>query len=98
MKLDEAVMLSQEFARLVRERGASELDAWLERATTSSLASFRGFAMGVRRDYAAVAAGLTEEWSSGQVEGQVNRLKAIKRAMFGRAKLDLLQQRVLYAA
>ena len=97
-ELDEAVMLSQEFARLVRERGANELDAWLERATASSLASFRGFAMGVRRDYAAVAAGLSEEWSSGQVEGQVNRLKAIKRSMYGRAKLDLLEQRVLYAA
>ena len=97
-ELDEAVMLSQEFARLVRERGASELDAWLERATTSSLASFRGFAMGVRRDYSAVAAALSEEWSSGQVEGQVNRLKVIKRSMFGRAKLDLLEQRVLYAA
>ena len=97
-ELDEAVKLSQEFARLVRERQGSELEQWLEQATRSNLSSFRGFAVGIRRDYAAVAAGLSEEWSSGQVEGQVNRLKAIKRSMFGRAKLDLLEQRVLYAA
>ena len=54
--------------------------------------------MGLRRDQAAVEAAITSVWSNGQTEGQVNRLKALKRQMFGRAKLDLLRKRFLYAA
>ena len=53
---------------------------------------------GIRQDEAAVRAGLTLPWSSDQVEGQVTRLKLLKRQMYGRAKLDLLRQRVLLAA
>ena len=55
----------------------------------------RSLVAGVRRDLAAVHAGLTLEWSQGQVEGHVNRLKLIKRSMYGRANFDLLRQRVL---
>jgi len=58
----------------------------------------RRFAAGIRQDYAAVAAALQYAWSNGQVEGQINRLKLIKRQMYGRAKLDVLKARLLYAA
>jgi transposase len=96
--LDEAVQLTQEFAGLVRDRQAEQLDAWLERASASTAAGFRSFAASLRRDEAAVRAGMSLPWSTGPVEGEINRLKLIKRTMFGRAKLDLLRQRVLYAA
>ncbi len=58
----------------------------------------KSFVIGVERDKEAVEAALTYEWSQGQVEGQINRLKMIKRGMFGRAKLDLLKARVVKAA
>jgi transposase len=96
--VDEAVQLTQVFAGLVRDQHVDQLDDWLEQASASAAAPFQNFAASLRRDYAAVRAGLSLAWSSGQVEGQINRLKMIKRTMFGRAKLDLLRQRVLYAA
>ena len=68
---------------------------WLEVARDGPL---RGFAAGIRRDLAAVRAGLSEPWSTGPVEGQISRLKTLKRQMGGRAKADLLRQRVLHAA
>ena len=55
----------------------------------------QSFALGLRQDYAAVHAALAHSWSNGQTEGQVNRLKFIKRRMYGRAKFDLLRLRVL---
>lgn len=58
----------------------------------------RGFAAGIRQDYAAVAAALEYECRNGQVEGQINTMKLRKRQMYGRAKLDLLRARLLYAA
>lgn len=94
----EALDLGRAFAHLLRQRKASEFDEWLERASRSTLQAFRRFAKSLRRDYAAVKAALEERWSSGAVEGHVNRLKLLKRQMYGRAKLDLLQQRLLYYA
>jgi transposase len=67
-------------------------------ASKSSLVDFRNFAKSLVRDKDAISAALTTSWSSGQVEGQVNRLKLIKREMFGRGKLDLLQKRLCYSA
>jgi len=90
--------LTQDFARMVRERTATRLDGWLTGAASSPFSEVRRFVNGVRRDYAAVRAGLTLMWSQGQVEGHVTRLKLLKRQMYGRAKLDLLRQRVLLAA
>lgn len=90
--------LTQDFARMVRERTAARLDGWLDRAATSPFSEVRRFVNGIRRDNAAVRAGLTLAWSQGQVEGNVTRLKLLKRQMYGRAKLDLLRQRVLLAA
>jgi hypothetical protein len=77
--------------RPLRER----LDSWLTRTEESGLAPLVSFANGIRRDYAAVKAGLTLEWSNGPTEGHVNRLKQVKRQMYGRANLDLLKLRLI---
>jgi transposase len=93
-----AAKLAGEFRALVRDHRESGWDAWLSQACgPDSVKELRGFAEGLRQDEAAMRAALRLEWSNGQVEGQVNRLKLIKRQMFGRAKFDLLRQRVLLA-
>jgi transposase len=93
----EAIDLAQEFATLVRQRQPARLDPWLQRATTSAQEALRRFATGLRDDYAAVKAGMTLPWSNGPVEGHINRLKMLKRQMFGRAHLDLLSRRFVLA-
>jgi transposase len=93
----EAIDLAQDFTHLVRQRQPEHLDPWLERASTSALEALRRFARGLRDDYAAVKAGVTLPWSSGPVEGHINRLKMLKRHMFGRARLDLLSRRFVRA-
>jgi transposase len=95
-ELAEAIDLAQDLAELVRRRQPERLDSWLERAAQSALKAFERFASGLRDDYEAVKAGLTLCWSTGPVEGQINRLKMLKRQMFGRANIDLLRLRVLY--
>jgi transposase len=97
-ELAEAVVLAQDFAALVRQRQPTRLEPWLARADQSTLAPFRRFAKGLRADYAAVQAGVTLPWSQGPIEGQINRLKMLKRQMFGRARLDLLARRFLLTA
>ena len=69
---------------------------WLERVSSSGIPALESFASGIHRDYLAVKAAYSLPWSNGQVEGQVNRLKFIKRQMFGRANFDLLRLRVLH--
>jgi transposase len=93
--LKEAAELAQEFARLVKKRQGSELDAWLEKARQSTCREIQVFAQGLRQDLAAVQNAVILEWSNGPVEGQVNRLKMLKRQMYGRANFDLLRARVL---
>jgi transposase len=83
---------------MVRQRSGGPLADWLAKAEQSSCAEIRGFAAGVRRDEAAVSAALTEPWSNGPVEGHVNRLKLIKRQMYGRAGFQLLRARVRFAS
>jgi transposase len=68
------------------------------RAATSALPPFRRFARGLRADMAAVQAAVSLPWSQGPIEGQINRLKMLKRHMYGRARLDLLARRLLLAA
>ena len=85
------------FQRIVCQREAGELDVWLETAAESGVAQLKTFAEGLRRDYTEVKAALELPWSNGQTEGQVNKLKLIKRQMYGRANFDLLRQRVLLA-
>ena len=96
--LAEAVALAQDFAALVRQHQPTHLEPWLARATASTLPPFRRFARGLRADYAAVQAGVTLPWSQGPIEGHINRLKLLKRQMFGRARLDLLARRFLLTA
>jgi transposase len=93
--LAEAVTLARDFAELVRTRQPERLDGWLARATTSAVSALQRFAQGLRDDYAAVKAAITVPWSNGPVEGHINRLKLLKRQMFGRAHLDLLGHRFL---
>jgi transposase len=92
-----AYPLAQRFGQMIRGRQVEELDAWLAEAEASDVPELRSFAMGLRRDYAAVRAALELPWSTGPVEGQINRVKMLKRQTYGRAKFDLLRRRVLLA-
>jgi transposase len=83
------------FFDLLHERRSAELDDWVTGARASRIPELAGFAEGIRRDYSAIRAAFDLPWSQGQVEGQVNRLKLLKRQMYGRANLDLLRRRVL---
>jgi transposase len=96
--LDAAVELAEEFAALVRGREPERLDPWLRRAQDGPVAALRRFAKRLLADLGAVRAAVSLGWSNGQVEGQINRLKMLKRQMFGRAGLDLLERRFLLAA
>jgi transposase len=89
--------LAQQFRQMVKDRQAASLDVWLEAVAESDVPELQRFAVGLRRDYAAVVAGLSLPWSNGPVEGHVNRLKFIKRQGYGRAGFDLLKRRVLAA-
>jgi hypothetical protein len=96
--LQESLALATEFAEMVRKESERPLAEWLGRAARSAAAELRGFADGLRQDEAALEAALTAPWSNGPVEGQVNRLKTIKRQMYGRAGFRLLRARVLHAS
>ena len=95
--LEQAIELSQDFAQLLRERTPERFDGWLSKALSSQLSSLVAFAEGLLLDYDAVKAAMTLEWSNGPVEGQINRLKMLKRQMYGRASLELLSRRCLWA-
>jgi transposase len=93
-----AHQLTQAFLTLVRERRGRDLEAWITAVTDSGLDTLVRFARGLQEDLAAVTAGLTLDWSNGPVEGQVTRLKLLKRQGYGRAGFALLRQRVLLTA
>ena len=88
--------LAQQFTEMLRNKTPQPFESWLTEALASSVTELHRFANGIRLDQAAVEAALTLPYSNGQVEGQVNRLKLIKRSMYGRANFDLLRTRVLY--
>ena len=94
----DAIELAEAFAAALRQRRGDAWDDWLSRAERSSVPGMRSFARGLRLDEAAVRAAFSSPWSNGQVEGQVNRLKLVKRAGYGRAGFDLLRARLLNAA
>jgi transposase len=96
--LPAAPALADEFAAMVRKQMRTTLSEWLSKAEGSGCAELRNFAAGLRQDEAAVAAALTTPWSNGPVEGQVNRLKTLKRQMYGRAGFQLLRARVRFAS
>ena len=84
---------------MVRQRQPDTWNGWIEQACAAETAAdLRVFANGLRGDEAAVRPALSLGWSNGQLEGQVNRLKTLKRQMYGRAKFDLLRERFLLAA
>ncbi len=93
-----AYCLAQAFMQMIREQTGQLLDTWLSEAEASHLPELESFAKGIHQDKAAVFAGLTLPYSNGPLEGHVNRLKLIKRSMYGRAKLPLLRARVLHVA
>ena len=90
-----AFKLAQTFAKMLRDKSVEALPLWLTSAQVSSLPEFSQLAQGIERDRAAVEAALSRPESNGQTEGKVNKLKCIKRQMYGRAKFDLLRQRML---
>jgi transposase len=97
-ELTAALDLADAFAGLIRKQSTGTLSEWLTRGEASPDPDLRRFAEGIRRDEAAVQAAVTQPWSNGPVEGHVNRLKTIKRQMYGRAGFVLLRARVLNAA
>jgi transposase len=96
--IDITYQLAQRFFMMVKERHADQFDLWLEDALRSGIPDLQTFAEGLKREYAALKAALTLPYSNGPVEGNVNKLKYIKRSMYGRGSFELLRQRVLQAA
>ena len=92
--LVEAREIIAEIHMMIRRKTEAGLIPWIERARASLVASF---ASGVAKDEAAVRAAMTSPWSNGQTEGQITRLKLVKRQMYGRGKIDLLQARLIGA-
>lgn len=86
------------FMAMVRHRDRSSFEEWLQAAEQTGIADLVGFVQGIRRDFAAVAGALEYGYSQGVVEGQINRLKTIKRQLYGRASLQVLKQHVLLSA
>jgi len=96
-EIRQTAKLAKELAGMVRREQEAALEGWLIRAGAAGMASeLRGFAAALRQDQAAVEAALQEPWSNGPVEGCINRLKTIKRQMYGRGNFDLLRLRVLH--
>ena len=85
----------QRFVAMVKNRVVDDFDPWIADSETVGVIQIQNFVIGLQSDYNAVRAALATSWSNGQTEGQVNRLKFIKRQMYGRAKFDLLRLRVL---
>ena len=87
--------LAMRFRDILRGGDVEKLTAWLHDADRSALYGIRRFVHTLRQDLAAVRNAITETWSNGQTEGQINRLKMLKRAMYGRAGIDLLRARMI---
>jgi transposase len=87
--------LAMRFRGILRSKDVEKFDNWLNDAQQSGIYAMHRFARTIRRDIDAVRNALTEGWSNGQTEGQINRLKTLKRAMSGRAGIELLRARML---
>ncbi|HYE34670.1 transposase [Methylocaldum sp.] len=97
-ELAAAIELAHEFAAIVRQQQSGRFDHWLMCVAQRASPALRRFAKGLRDAYDAVKASLILPWSNGPVEGRINRLKMLKRSRYGRAGLDLLTRRLLWAA
>ena len=87
--------LAMRFRGILLSKSNQKFDVWLDDALQSGIYAIQRFARAIRRDIDAVRSALTESWSNGQTEGQINRLKTLKRAMYGRASTELLRARML---
>lgn len=96
-EVEKAYALAQQFLNIVRERKVTELKGWLAACQNSNITELASFAAGLAREEAIIRAALELPYSNGVTEGHVNRLKMIKRQMYGRASFELLRQRVLAA-
>ena len=94
--VERAYTLAHQFQTILHEHRSAEFPTWLEEAQTSQVPGLHGFASSLKKDLAAVTAGVSLSWSNGPTEGHVNRLKQIKRQMYGRGKLDLLKRRIMH--
>jgi transposase len=90
--------LVDRFHAMIRERRLADLDPWILGLPPPRTAPLSSFATGIASDRDAVHAAIVQPWSNGQVEGQITKLKLVKRQMYGRAKLDLLEARVIGAS
>ncbi|WP_371591425.1 transposase [Streptomyces sp. NBC_00513] len=95
--LDAAARHVHDFAEMLHHLRGDQFPDWMERVLADDLPALHSLVSGLRRDLDTVTAGLSTPWSSGQVEGQVTRVKLIKRMAYGRANLDFLRQRILLA-
>jgi transposase len=87
--------LAMRFRGILQGKDTQRLEVWLDDAQQSGMYAVQRFARTLRRDITAVKNALTERWSNGQTEGQINRLKTLKRGMYGRASIELLRARIL---
>jgi transposase len=90
--------LQHAFLQMLRQRQAERLDAWMKEARSSGIKELQSFVAGIERDYQAVKACLSFQWSQGAVEGTVNKLKVHKRLMYGRVGFPLLRQKMLHCS
>jgi transposase len=95
-RLEQLYNIVQDFATMIRHRNEHPFDEWLKMCEASSIQACQRFAKSLSQDYDAVHAALSTDWSNGQTEGQIHRLKLLKRQMYGRANLDLLRIRLCY--
>jgi transposase len=96
--VEELYGLAQRYVKIVRERDVEAFDPWLEQCAICGLPDLETFGQGLQKDYSAIKAALTLPYSNGPVEGQINKLKFVKRSMYGRGSFQLLRQRVLKAS
>jgi transposase len=87
--------LTKEFRQLIDAKSAAGLSSWIEKVNNSGMQELKGFANGLLNDYEAVKNAITLPWSNGPVEGHINKLKTIKRQMYGRAGFNLLRKKIL---
>ncbi|MFD3377638.1 MULTISPECIES: transposase [unclassified Streptomyces] len=93
--MDQTHELVRDFAQMLARRTGADLPDWISSARATRLPSITGFAHGLTTDLEAVIAGLTVHWSSGGTEGAVNRVKKIKRQLYGRAGFEVLRKMIL---
>jgi transposase len=97
-EIGRTVRLFEWFARILRNRESEQIEEWMAEAEGTGIADMKGFVAKLRQDWDAMLAGLTLSWSQGQTEGQVTKLKLIRRQMYGRGNFDLVRKRLLRAA